>query len=75
MTDEGEVAALRIIVSNVVARLATLDPEKAREVLGEMAEECKLAAERMSALGPDRGRVVQDTRTHLDEFFKGITLS
>ena len=71
--NEAEVAGLRIILSNVVARLAV--DGNGRELIGEMAHQCKLAAEHMASAGPDRARLVQETQTFVDEFFKGITIS
>ena len=63
---QAEIAALKIILANVVARLAiTLDrggDGQIREVLAGMNDECKLAAEHA-------------TLTHIDEFFKGITIT
>lgn len=40
-----------------------------------MAHQCKVAAEHTTSLGPDRARLLEDTRTYLDEFFKGITIA
>ena len=78
---QAEIAALKIILANVVARLAiTLKGgggDQVREVLGEMKDECKLAAENATLAGSlaDRGRMVNATLTHIDEFFKGITIT
>lgn len=78
---QAEIAALKIILSNVVARLAiTLDgrgQDRVREVLAGMKDECKLAAEHATLTGSlaDRGRMVSATLTHIDEFFKGITIT
>ncbi len=79
-TDQAEVAALRIILSNVVARLAVLEAaeaEQRREMLGRMSDTCKLAAERypLAASGPEQAAVVRDMLKHIDEFFKGITIT
>lgn len=74
MTAEAELAALRIILGNVVAKIATAHPDGTREFLAHMADECKAKAEHLSSLGPDRAQLVSETRTYLDEFFKGITL-
>jgi hypothetical protein len=82
MTDvDAEIAALKIILSNVVARLAITvggDGDGAvRELLGEMKDECKLAAEH-TVVGrnpAERNRIVNATLTHIDEFFKGITIT
>ena len=71
---EAQLIAMRLIMSNVVARIAGANPHGALPVLREMADQCKLAAEHMS-LGPDQGTLVQDTQRHLDEFFKGITIT
>jgi hypothetical protein len=78
---QTEIAALKIILANVVARLAiTLDRDgggQIREVLEEMKDECKLAAEQVTLSGSlaDRPRLVNATLTHIDEFFKGITIT
>ena len=72
---EAEVTALRIIMSNVVGRMAALSGDGRRSLLEEMTEQCKLAAERNTAAGPDRAKLVGQTRTYLDEFFKGITIT
>jgi hypothetical protein len=79
---DAEIAALKIILSNVVARLAiTITPEgshKLREMLSEMKDECKLAAEQTTGTGrnpAERGQIVNATLTHIDEFFKGITIT
>ena len=77
---QAEIAALKIILANVVARLAiTLNQDggRVREVLSEMKDECKLAAEHATLSGSvaDRGRMVNATLTHIDEFFKGITIT
>lgn len=78
---QAEISALKIILSNVVARLAiTLDQrgeDRVREVLGEMKDECKLAAEHATLAGSlaDQSRLVNATLTHIDEFFKGITIT
>ena len=77
----AEIAALKIILANVVARLAiTLDRndgERIREVLAGMKDECKLAAEHATLAGSlaERGQIVNATLTHIDEFFKGITIT
>ena len=77
---QAEIAALKIILANVVARLAiTLNQDggRVREVLAEMKDECKLAAEHATLSGSlaERGRMVNATLTHIDEFFKGITIT
>jgi hypothetical protein len=71
---ELELAALRLIVSNVIGRLAEREADGGRAMLREMADQCKLAAEHMS-VGPDRCTLVLDTQICLDEFFKGITIT
>jgi hypothetical protein len=71
---EAEVAALRIILSNMVARMAGVNDDAGRAMLSEMADQSKLAAEHMS-VGPDRASLVRDTQVYLDEFFKGITIN
>ena len=75
MSADAELAALRIIVSNVVGQLAAAEQDRGRERLSEMAHQCKLAAEHIAFLGPDRSRLVTETQTYVDEFFKGITIS
>jgi hypothetical protein len=78
---QAEIAALKIILSNVVARLAiALDQrgkDRVREVLAEMKDECKLAAEHATLADSlaEQGRMVNATLTHVDEFFKGITIT
>jgi hypothetical protein len=73
--DQAELAAVRLILSNVVARLALLaadDPEERRRLLGSMSDACRLAAERSpSVVGDERQRMLK----HIDEFFKGITIT
>ena len=77
---EAEIAALKIILSNVVARLAIetrQGQDGVRDVLSDMKDACKLAAEHIT-LGEtisDRSRMVNATLTHIDEFFKGITIT
>ena len=77
---QAEIAALKIILANVVARLAiTLNQDggRVREVLSEMKDECKLAAEHATLSGSlaERGQMVNVTLTHIDEFFKSITIT
>ncbi|HEX8663298.1 MAG TPA: hypothetical protein VF744_04640 [Beijerinckiaceae bacterium] len=78
---QAEIAALKIILANVVARLAiALDRDgdgQVREVLEAMKDECKLAAEQTTLAGSlaDRPRLVNATLTRIDEFFKGITIT
>ena len=78
---ESEIAALKIILSNVVARLAiatTKSSDELRGMLSDMNDACKLAAEHATVSGiggADRGRIVDGTLTHIDEFFKGITIT
>ena len=66
---------MRIILSNVVARLVLLEtkhPEERRAFLGSMSDACKLAVERSSGvIGSERERVLR----RIDEFFKGITIT
>jgi hypothetical protein len=76
--DRAELAALRLILSNVVARLAVLEaqtPDARRDLLGAMRDDCQLAAERYS--GPvdiERPDLIRRMVRHIDEFFKGITI-
>lgn len=78
---QAEISALKIILSNVVARLAiALDErgdDRIRELLSEMKDECKLAAEHATLAGSlaDQSRLVNATLTRIDEFFKGITIT
>lgn len=77
--DQAELAALRLILSNVVARLAVLeagDPEDRRKLLSAMSDACKLAAERYPAgpSGTEHAALIARTVRHIDEFFKGITI-
>jgi hypothetical protein len=77
--DQAELAAMRLILSNVVARLALLeanDPEERRGLLNSMSHACQLAAQR-SAIAPagvNRDDLVARMLRHIDEFFKGITI-
>ena len=78
---EAELAALKIILSNVVARLAIATTREGaigvREMLAGMNDECKLTAEH-TTLGrnsQERVKMVNQTLTHVDEFFKGITIT
>ena len=71
---EAETAALRLIVGNLVARMVGAEADGGRELLRQMADQCKLAAEHMS-IGPDRAALVRETQVYLDEFFKGITIT
>ncbi|MDQ5814481.1 MAG: hypothetical protein M3289_07165 [Actinomycetota bacterium] len=64
---EAEVAALRIILRNVVARLvlnASASREDVRAMLDQMRDECRRAA-----------RNAPGTLTSIDEFFKNITIT
>jgi hypothetical protein len=79
---DAEIAALKIILSNVVARLAITVTEKntdaVRAMLASMTDECKLAAEQTVVLGrtsAERSQIVNATLTHIDEFFKGLTIT
>ena len=73
--DPAELAAVRLILSNVVARLAVLearDPVERRVLLKSMNDACQLAAERSpGAAGDERQRLFK----YIDEFFKGITIT
>jgi hypothetical protein len=84
MTDslraEAERAALRIVVSNVVARLVvsqTADPMERRELLSRINDECKLAANHAlsTRAGDDQRAFTDQVFLALDEFFKGITIT
>ncbi len=77
---QAERAALRIILSNVVAGLvatASSDPLERRARLSQMHDECKRAAEQsMSSLaGDERREVANQMFTFLDEFYKSITIT
>jgi hypothetical protein len=71
---EAALAAIRIILSILVARVA-LGAPNATEALDSMRLQCKLAAEHTTTLGPDRTRVVEAAQTYIDELFRGITIS
>jgi hypothetical protein len=78
--DQAELAAMRLILSNVVARVALLeasDAESRRILLASMSDGCKLAAERYPAglSGAERAHMINRILTHIDEFFKGITIT
>ncbi len=78
MTKDAEIAALKIILTNMAARVAILSREgggSPRDTLTEMSDACKRAAERATTGGTDRGTFVNDTITVIDEFFKGITIT
>ncbi len=66
-TSEAEVAALKIILRNVVARLA-LDASASREEVRAMLDQMR--DERRSA-----ARNEASTLTSIDEFFKNITIT
>ena len=71
--DQAEIAAMRLILSNVVARLVLLeahDPAERRNLLSSMRDACLLAAER-SSIPPvaERGDVIRRMLKHIDEFF------
>ena len=75
--DHAELAALRIVVSNLVARYATMagphGGREVREMLTKMRDDCRLAAERApSEAGVDHRN---ETLSSLDQFFKGITIT
>jgi hypothetical protein len=71
---EAEIAALRLILSNVVARMVGQHEDGGRAILGDMGDQCKLAAEHLSA-GPERTQLIRETQVYLDQFFKGITIT
>ena len=71
---EAEIAALRLIVGNLVARMARVNDDGGQSMLREMGDQCKLAAEHMS-VGPDRPSLIRETHVYLDEFFNGITIT
>jgi len=73
---EAELAAFKIILSNVVARLAVTTSNSRQEVqatLEQMRAECRSAANR-SALHRG-GAFASDTLTSIDEFFGNITIT
>jgi hypothetical protein len=79
-SDPAELAALRLILSNVVARLAVIeasDPQERRALLSAMSDTCRLAAERypLGPAGADRSELARRMLRHIDEFFKGITIT
>ena len=71
---ETELIAIRIVLSNVLARVAVGSPDAA-EALDAMRLQCKLAAEHTTTLGPDRSQVVEAAQTYIDELFRGITIT
>jgi hypothetical protein len=78
--DQAELLAMRLILSNVVARLVVLEttnPEDRRKLLGGMSDACKLAAERypVGPSGAEHAQSISRTLKHIDEFFKGITIA
>ena len=77
--DQAELAAMRLILSNVVARLVLLetrDPAERRNLLSSMRDACLLAAERSSVpAGAERGDSIRRMLKHIDEFFKAITIT
>lgn len=77
--DQAELAALRLILSNVVARLAVLEaqtPDARRDLLRSMRDTCQLAAERYSGpVDAERPELIRRMLKHIDEFFKGITIT
>ncbi len=85
MTDDtlqaqAERTALRIILSNVVAKLVeaeTADPIERRAYLSRMHDECKLSAEQAmnNVAGSERRQGIDRTFTVLNEFFKSITIT
>ena len=75
--DQAELAALRIILSNLVAcevtRAGPHGGPEVREMLTKMRDECRLAAERApSEAGVDHRN---ETLRSIDQFFKGITIT
>ena len=75
--DQAELAALRIILSNLVARyVMTAGPHggsEVREILTKMRDESRLAAERApSEAGVD---LRNEALRSIDQFFKGITIT
>ena len=84
MTDpiraDAERAALRIVLSNVVARLVVAqssDPMERRELLSRITDECKIAANHAisNRAGDDQRAYTDQVFQALDEFFKGITIT
>jgi hypothetical protein len=77
--DQAELAALRLILSNVVARLAVLEaqtPDARRDLFRSMRDACQLAAERYSGpVDAERPELIRRMLKHIDEFFKGITIT
>jgi hypothetical protein len=77
--DQAELVAMRLVLSNVVARLALLEANNSddrRKLLGGMSDACKLAAERypIGPSGAEHAQSISRTLKHIDEFFKGITI-
>jgi hypothetical protein len=78
---EAEITAIKVILANVVARLAITraaeEPDKVRAVLEQMKDECKLAAEKgtLASTPAEQARLVNTTLMHINEFFKSITIT
>jgi hypothetical protein len=76
----AELAAIRIILSNLVARVVRSecpDHDQVRLLLSGMNDECKLAAQHVAleaGAAERRDDVVSRMLTFLDEFFKSITI-
>ena len=80
MQAQAERTALRIILSNVVAKLAAAhasDPMERREFLSRMQDECKLAANQAITVvpGDERSAFTGQVFTSLNDFYKGITIT
>jgi hypothetical protein len=76
---QAERAALRLILSNVVAHLAAMedDPTERQARLSKMKDQCRLAAEHTmnNVPGADWARVVDQIIQNLDDFFRSITIT
>ena len=77
---QAELAALRIILSNVVAQMAvshSIDPMARRAQLSQISDECKLAAQGMVTgySGGDRQAFQDRTFGAVDDFFRSLTIT
>ena len=76
---QAERAALRIILSNIVAQLAAMEADSVgrRARLDKMKDQGRRAAEQSMnhVPGTDRGRLVDEVIQNLDDFYKSITIT
>jgi hypothetical protein len=75
---QAELAAIRIILQNVVAHLVTIqsdDPDQIRLRLAKMKDDCKIAAEHLMIGGSDRTNIVNEMVQTIDDLFNNITIA